>query len=218
MSPQQTIETEGWTFGDWIQANTRAITIAAALLAVGAAGYWFYVRSAEIKRLNAERGLNQAKQALSAGNAALAQTDLDRIATRYRGTPAGAQAALVLAQMKYDQGKVEEGLKVLEPYQTGGAAGPNLPSVLALSGDGQLASGKAPEAASTYQKAADATKLPGERAMYLAKAARALMASGKSAEARVIWERLATDPDALMLRNEAEIRLGELDAKPAGRS
>ena len=30
MSPQQMIETEGWSFGDWIQANTRAITIGAA--------------------------------------------------------------------------------------------------------------------------------------------------------------------------------------------
>jgi predicted negative regulator of RcsB-dependent stress response len=215
---QQTIETEGWTFADWIQANTRAITIAGALLAVGAAGYWFYVRSNDIKRLNAERGLNQAKQALSAGNAALAQTDLERVATRYKGTAPGAQAALVLAQVKYDQGKIDEGLKILEPYQTEGAAGPNLAPVWSLSGDGHLASGKAPEAASAYQKAADATKLPGERAMYLAKAARALMASGKSAEAKAIWERLATDPDAIMLKNEAEIRLGELTVQPAGKS
>src|SRR5688500_15311111 len=110
-----TIETEGWSFGDWIQANTRAVTIGAALVAVAAVGFWFYQRSAEIKRLNAERGLNQAKQALSAGNAPLAQTDLQRIATRYKGTPAGAQAAMVLAQLHYDQDKIPEGLKVLEP-------------------------------------------------------------------------------------------------------
>src|SRR5687767_8978594 len=126
------IETEGWTFFDWIQANTRAITIGAAIVVAGGVGYWFYVRSAEIKRQNAERGLNQAKQSLAAGNSALAQTDLQRVATRYKGTPAGAQSAMLLAQIEYEQGKFAEGLKHLEPYQTSRAAGPSLGSIWSL--------------------------------------------------------------------------------------
>src|SRR5688500_4139225 len=117
MSPQQTIETEGWSFIDWLQANTRVVTIGAAILLVGGVGYWFYVRSGEIKRLNAERGLSQAKQSLTAGNNALAATDLQRVASRYKGTPAGAQAAMLLAQLHYDQGKYADGLKALESYQ-----------------------------------------------------------------------------------------------------
>jgi predicted negative regulator of RcsB-dependent stress response len=162
--------------------------------------------------------LNQAKQSLAAGNPALAQTDLARVATRYRGTPAGAQSAMLLAQIHYDQGKIADGLKVLEPYQSAGAAGPSLASILALIGDGHLSEGKAPEAASYYQRAAAATDLPGERSMYLAKAGRAFMAAGKNAEAREIWEKLATDPDAVLVRNEAEVRLGELMVEPAGKS
>jgi predicted negative regulator of RcsB-dependent stress response len=212
------IETEGWSFFDWIQANSRAVTIGAAIVVVAAGGYWFYLRSAELKRLNAERGLSQAKQSLAAGNAALAQTDLQRVATRYKGTPAGSQAAMLLAQMEYDQGKYAEGIKVLESYQTSGAAGPNLAAVWSLTADGQLAMGKPADAASAYQKAAQATSLPGERSMYLAKAARSYMTAGKAPEARAIWERLATDPDAVTFRNEAEIRLGELTARPAGKS
>jgi predicted negative regulator of RcsB-dependent stress response len=215
---QQMIETEGWSFGDWIQANTKAIGIGAAVVAVAAVAGWFYLRSAELKRLNAERSLSQAKQALAAGNAALAQNDLQRVATRYKGTPAGAQAAMVLAQLHYDQGKIPDGLKALEAYQTASAAGPNLSSVLALTGDGHMASGDAPGAASAYQRAAEATRYPGERTMYLAKAGRALMAAGKTAEARTIWERLANDPEAVLVRSEAEIRLGELSAQPAGKS
>src|SRR5438270_3846387 len=77
MTPQQTIETEETrtqSFAEWIQANTRAVGIGAAVVLVAAAGYWFYLRSAEIKRANAERGLNQAKQSLAAGNAGLAQS------------------------------------------------------------------------------------------------------------------------------------------------
>ncbi|MGH7679447.1 MAG: tetratricopeptide repeat protein [Gemmatimonadaceae bacterium] len=218
MTPQQLIETEGWSFGDWIQANTRAITIGLAVVLVGGAGYWYYLRSSEIKRLNAERGLNQAKQALSAGNAALAKTDLGRVATRYKGTAAGAQAAMILAQIQFDEGKVPDGLNTLAPYQSAGSAGPNLASVWALTGDGQLAAGKAEDAATAYEKAAEATELKGERAVYLAKQARVLMTAGKNAESKAIWERLVNDPDATVVRNEAEIRLGELNAQPAGKS
>lgn len=221
MSPQQTIETEPTktqSFADWLQANTRLVRIGAAVVVVAAAGYWFYLRSAEIKRLNAERGLNQAKQSLSAGNAALAQNDLQRVATRYKGTPAGSQAAMLLAQLHYDQGKYEEGIKVLEPHVVGDAAGPNTPAIWSLTGDGQTGLGKPADAASSYQKAADATALVGEKAIYLAKTGRALMAAGKDAEARALWEKLVNDPNALPVRNEAEIRLGELSAQPAGKS
>jgi predicted negative regulator of RcsB-dependent stress response len=211
------IETEGWTFFDWLQANTRAVTIGAAVVLAGGVGYWFYLRSGEIKRQNAERGLNQAKQSLAAGNAALAQTDLQRVAARYKGTPAGAQSAMLLAQIEYEQGKFAEGIKHLEPYQSEGAAGPNLASVWSLTADGQLGAGKPDDAAASYRRAAEAISRPGERGLYEAKAARALMAAGKNAEARAIWEKLAADPSAAV-RTEASVRLGELSVQPAGRS
>lgn len=221
MTPVQTIETEGTrtqSFADWIQANMRLVGIGAAIVAVGAAGYWFYARSAEIKRQNAERGLNQAKQSLAAGNPALAVTDLERIAGRYKGTNAGAQAAMLLAQVQYEQGKFAEGVNALEPYQSAGAAKAHLAAVWSLTADGQFAQDKADEAAASYRKAAEATTLVGERALYEAKAARALMAAGKTEEAKAIWERLVDDPDAMAVRNEALVRLGELTVQPAGKS
>jgi tetratricopeptide (TPR) repeat protein len=221
MTPTQTIETEPTktqSFADWLQGNSKAAGVATVVLLIAGAGYWFYLRSAEIKRQNADRGLNQAKQSLVAGNAALAQSDLQKVAFRYKGTPAGSQAALLLAQLSFDQGKFPEGLKTLEPYQSARAAGPNLAAIWSLTGDGQLISGKPVDAASSYAKAAEATRLPGEKSLYVAKQARALMLAGKDAEAKMIWQKLATDPDALPVRNEASIRLGELEAKPAGKS
>lgn len=218
MSPQQNIETEDWSFGDWIQANTRAVSIGAAVVLIGGASYWFYMRSAEIKRTNAERGLTQAKQSLAAGNPGLAATDLQRVATRYTGTPAGVTAAMLLAQHHFDQDKYAEGIQALGPYQKSSAAGQSLPQVWALTGDGELAQGKPAEAAASYQKAADATAYPGEKALYQSKAARALTTAGKTAEAKAIWERLATDPEAALVKNEALIRLGELSVQPAGKS
>ena len=219
MTPVQTFDSDDTpSFFDWIQRNSRLVGIGAALVAVAAAGWWFYLRSADIKRLNAERGLNQAKQSIAAGNAALATTDLQRVATRYKGTASGTQAALLLAQLNYEQGKYAEGLQILTPYQTTGAAGENLPSIHSLVADGQLAQGKADEAAATYGKAAQATEMPGSRALFRAKQARALMLAGKNAEARTIWEELAKDPEAAVVANEANIRLGEILAQPAGKS
>lgn len=219
--PQQTIESEPTktqSFADWFQANSRVVYIGAGVVAVAAVASWFYLRSGEIKRQNAERSLNQAKQSLGAGNPALALSDLQKVVSRYKGTVSGAQAAMLLAQMNYDQGKYDEGLRTLAAYQSGSASGPALPAIWALTGDGQIQSGKAADASSSYQKAAEATALPGEKSLYLVKAARALSAAGKDADARKIWERLATDPKALAVRNEALVRLGELDAKPVGKS
>ncbi|HUR22003.1 MAG TPA: tetratricopeptide repeat protein [Vicinamibacterales bacterium] len=218
MAQQQLIETEGWSFFDWIQANTRAVTIGAALVVAGGAGYWFYTRSVDIKRLNAERGLNQAKQSMAAGNAALATTDLQRVASRYKGTPAGAQAAMLLAQYDFDQDKFDDGLKVLQPYQTSSAAGRNLGAIWSLTGDGLLSKAKVDEAVSAFRKAADATTYPGEKAVYLSKAARSLQMAGKNAEAKEIWERLKKDPEASLVHSEADIRLGELASQAAGKS
>ena len=221
MTPQQTLQTDSGSkqpFADWIQANSRAVGIGAALVVAGAIGAWFYIRSGEIKRQNADRGLSQAKQSLSAGNVALAESDLQKVATRYKGTPAGAQAAMLLAQLDFDQGKFAEGLKTLAPYQNGASAGPSLAPVWGLTADGQLTSGKPADAAASYQKAADATSLFGEKAIYLSKAGRALMLAGNVAAARALWERLANDPNAMAVRNEAMVRLGELSAKTAGKS
>ncbi|HEX7938429.1 MAG TPA: tetratricopeptide repeat protein [Gemmatimonadaceae bacterium] len=203
---------------EWFQKNNRAVSIVAGVAAVVAVSGWFYMRSAEIKRENAERGLSQAKQSMSAGNTALATTDLQRVASRYVGTPGGVQAAMLLAQMNYDQAKHVDGLKALEPYQSASAAGAELGDVWSLVGDGQIAIGKGDDAVASYRKAVDATEFPGAKAVAKAKLARALMATGKDMEARALWEKLASDPDAAVVKSEAQIRLGELATKPAGKS
>ena len=218
MTPVQTIETEGGlqSFADWVQKNSRLVGIGAALVVVGALGFWFYMRSGEIKRQNAERGLTQAKQSLAAGNPALAQTDLERVASRYRGTAAGAQSAMMLAQLHYDAGRFAEGVQVLSPYQTERAAGANLAAIWSLTADGHMGQNNADGAATAYQRAAEATNLPGESALYESKSARALMVAGRLDEARAVWQRLLDDPRAVNVHNEAEIRLGELTARTAG--
>ena len=139
----------------WYQANNRTVSIVGGLVLVAAVSAWFYMRSAEIKRLNAERGLSQARQSLGAGNPALAMTDLQKVAARYVGTPAGASAAMLLAQLNYDQAKHADGLLALAPYQSSSAAGPSLPDVAKIipfpnTGDGVTQ----PLIPDTFQRAA----------------------------------------------------------------
>src|ERR1041384_987674 len=75
------------TILDWTRLNARALTIAAGVVVVAAAGYWFYIRSRQIQTGNAERALLSAKQSMGAGNLPLAQTDLQRVTSRYGSTP-----------------------------------------------------------------------------------------------------------------------------------
>jgi predicted negative regulator of RcsB-dependent stress response len=223
MTPQQTIDSEpvapagpSLTMAEWFQVNSRWVGVGAIVAVAAAAGIWYYMSSAKLKRENAERGLAQAKQSLAAGNAALAMSDLQKVVERYKSTPAGSEAALVLAQMDYDQGKYAEGLAVLHPYATRSASGENLGPIMSLIGDGLNETNKPGEAADAFRQAAEATPRPGERALYKAKQARALMTAGKDADARAVWQALRDDPDAGAMHSEAAIRLGELSVKPAG--
>ena len=198
---------------DWFQVNSRYVGAAAAVLAVAAAGYWFYLRSQQIKTINAERSLVQAEQSLQSGNTALATSDLQRVATRYKGTAAGTEAAMLLAQTQYNAGKYQDGVKVLE--EVSGKAGSSEASLQSLIGDGYSQLGKAADAAKAYERAADASEFDTERAYYRAKAARSYTSAGNVNDAKRIWSQLATDEKAQAVAAEARVRLAELNAKPA---
>jgi len=90
---------------EWLQVNSRIVTGGALVVVIAAAGYWFYTRSQQIKTVNAERSLMQAEQSLQSGNTALATSDLQKVVSRYKGTAAGTEAAMLLAQTDYNAGK-----------------------------------------------------------------------------------------------------------------
>jgi predicted negative regulator of RcsB-dependent stress response len=207
---------DGLDLMEWVQVNSRLLGGAAAVIAVAAAGYWFYIRSQQIKTINADRSLMQAEQSLQSGNAALASSDLQRVVSRYKGTGAGTEAALLLAQADYNGGKYQDGMKVL--LEVSGKAGGSEAMVQSLVGDGHAQMGKNADAAKAYEKAADATIYENEKAYYRAKAARSYSAAGNAADARRLWTQLSTDARSQSVAAEARVRLAELDAKRAGKS
>ena len=197
---------------DWFLLHKREVTWAILALAVVAGGFWFYERSQSLRQQRAESAYYQARQSAAAGNLPLAVSDLQKVATRYEGTRAGAQAAMSLAQALYDQKKFKEGIGALKKAE---AKAPDdfKPSIHALEAAGYEEVRDFVSAAEQYKLAANATKFPMDKAQYQAAAARDYMAAGKTEEAKAIWTDLAKDETGPMA-SEARVRLGEVSAKP----
>ncbi|HKO16629.1 MAG TPA: tetratricopeptide repeat protein [Gemmatimonadaceae bacterium] len=218
MANNRTDDDFGQSITDWVQRNSKVLGVAAVVVVIAAAFFWFYTRSVQIKSENAERSLLTAQQSLASGNTNLARNDLEKVINRYGGTAAGSEAALLLAQLDYQESKYQDGITVLEKAIKGGAAEGSLGSIHSLIADGFAQLGKPGDAAKQYEKAADATIYPNEKAYQQAKAARAFAAAGDTAQARQLWSTLAADDQVQSVAAEARVRLAELTAKPAGRS
>lgn len=200
-------------FKEWALVHSRGLTIAAGVIVVLAGAGLLYVKSQQAQARNASTALLEAEQAVSAGNAALAQSELESLVGRYASTDAGKQARLLLAQTYYDAGKYDEGIADLKTLL---GADPKLlrPAAYNLMGAGYEQQKKYEDAADAYQKAAGEAPGKSDRDSYLANAARALAAGGKTADAIKLWSKLATDPSSPMAA-EARVRLGELQVKAA---
>jgi predicted negative regulator of RcsB-dependent stress response len=202
------------TFLDWFRINSKIVAIGAAVLVIALLTYWFVMRQAANEASSAYRQLQVARQSLSQGNVPLAASDLEKVVQRYGDTPAGVQAAMLLAQVHYDRGEHQKGIDVLTRAARDADADDEA-SLRALTGDGYSQMSKHQEAATAYQDAADAARFDAQRAMYLAGKARSLMAAGKHDDARTLWSELATNPRYSAVAGEAKVRFGELAAKPA---
>ena len=152
---EATATDRGQAFLEWFQVRSWVLVTGAAIVVVAAAGYWFFQRSRQIRTINADRSLMTAQQSLASGNNALAQSDLQKVIGRYQGTSAGTQAAMLLAQMNYEQGKYQDGINELQRV-VGDAAG-SQSAVLSLIADGYSEMGKAADAAKYYTQAAAGT-------------------------------------------------------------
>jgi len=198
---------------DWARANTKPIAIAAIVIALAAATWFFAKQWRERQADAAEVALNRARQSYGQGNLPLAQTDLKRVITRFGGSAAGSQASMLLAQAYYEQGKPDSGLKVLndgKPSDTDEAA------FEALKGAGLEQKKEYAQAAERYRAAAGLADAKIAKDRFMADAARALTSANNKAEAAKIWSALANDNESTFAA-EARVRLGELVATPAGR-
>ncbi len=205
-SPQPKAE----SFLDWFHINSRWITIGAIVVAVVAFGVWFVQRKNLNEMISADRQLVVAKQSLASGNVPLAEADLKKVADKYADKAAGAEAGLLLAQVKFERGDFAGATTGLRDLAAKVSSGPNAASVRGLLGDALAQQDKAADAAVEYEKAAAATTMPNEKSFWEAKASRAYLDAGKTAEARKLLEALAAQSANEAVATEARVRLGEL--------
>ena len=198
---------------DWLRTHSRPVGIGAIVVAVAVAGAWLVSSSNTKKAGSAGRALSDAQRSVASGNLPLASADLSKLVQRYGSTSAGVQARLLLAQVYFQQGKVADGLKLLDEA---GSAGAQQASLHGLRAAGLEQSGKPLEAAAEYLKAAASTSLPSEGESYRSDAARAYAAAGKKSEALQIWQAMSDDASSA-LNSEAKLRVGELGALPAAK-
>lgn len=205
-------EDAGESMLEWARANSNKISIAAIGVVAVAAIVFLWRASAEKKETRASEALTAAQLVVQSGNAALAQSDLQALLRRYGGTSAAVQARMLLAQVHFGQGKVDEGMRELNAITSPGI---HAASVHALKAAGLEQAGKPAEAAPEYELAAAAATTDLAKASYQSDAARAHLAAGNKDAAMRIWAAIAAD-DTNPLAGEAKVRLGELSAKAIG--
>ena len=214
VSARPALEDRAETLFESLRGYARPAMFALLGAVLIAFGVYVYNRSKATNAARADQALFEVQRSLGSGNAALATADLRKLVTRYDGTPSAVQGSMLLAQLLYDQGKADEGLKLLRDLQGERAARDYRAPIASLIAAGLEQQGKSAEAAREYERAAEQARFEVDRANYRADAARAYTAAGNKEAARKIWSELSADP-AGPVAAEARVRLGELTATAA---
>jgi predicted negative regulator of RcsB-dependent stress response len=212
-----TKSSDEFNLATFLEQNRRTLVAGAIVLVAAGGGAWFWKSSQDLKETRALQALSQAERSYFSGNLQLAETELQRVVTRYGGTASGVRAKMLLAQAQYGQGSHQAGVETLRSVVATGPAKPYRSAIHALIAVGLEDLGQLDAAASAYADAAAAAVTTAGRDALKADQARVLMGSGKRAEALVIWKSLAAD-DNSPTAAEARLRVGELEATAASKS
>lgn len=198
-------------FSEFWDRHRQHLAWVGLVIIVALAGVWFYMRSQSLKQEHAETAFQQAIVSVQSGNIPLAESDLKKVVARYAGTNGGAEAAMSLAKIYYQQGKFQAGIDALKTAVS--TKGDMQYEALVLQGGGYEGMSKWADAAHSYQQAADVARFQEGKAQAQAMAARAFQTGGDKASAAKIWEALIKDPKS-GFQAEGNVRLGELQAQP----
>jgi len=208
---QPPLELDADSVGDTLQRYQRPLIIGAILVAAGIGGAVLMRRSADIKETRGIEALIAAEAAYGSGNPEAALAELGKVVTRYAGTGAGTAAALLSAQLSFENGKVPEGLEILD-QAIGKAKSHQRAGLLALRAAGKATAGQPAESAKDYVAAAAAAQFRQEREQYQMEAARQHVQAGNFAAAKSLYEAISALEDSAHA-SEARLRLGEITLK-----
>jgi predicted negative regulator of RcsB-dependent stress response len=199
-------------FTDWVRLHAKEVGITVGAIVIIGGGFYLWRSSNESRAARAEAALFDAQTPLLQGNLPAAQQQLQQVAQRYDGTAGGAQAQMTLAETYFEQGKYQDGLNVLKNADDAPKSLAN--GVRHLTAIGYEGMGRYADAAKLLETVAADAGSDTERNQYKAEAARNYQLAGDNASALRIWRQLMT-VQGQGIADEARIRVGELEVKPA---
>ncbi len=198
----------------WVQENSRVLSLAGAVIVALLLGAYLFVRSAQIKVAKAEEAYNESQQLFYSGKATEGAVKMADAARRYVGTNAGTMAAMRLAVYSINERKMGEAIAVLrqaEPKANKKIFGTALHGLLAaaLSDSGLYAM-----AGDEYLLSAKASRVESEQVEINYKAAE-MFANGGSKDRAVQLLATLVDGPPSDTRGKARKLMGELQTAPA---
>lgn len=188
----------------------RLFGYAAGAVVIIAVVIWFFITAGARKEAFASDLLNQARSVAESGDLGQAASQFDNIIKEYRGTQAGYEASIGLAQVRLIADQDANAISGLSEFLK-----QNPPAVYASPAQGLLGTayentGKYDDALAAYRKAADLAAVPYLKVGALLNAARAANLAGKKDDAVKILEDIIKKYPDINGRTEAELMLGEL--------
>lgn len=196
----------------WAQRNSRAVTVAAVIALLGAAGLLYYRSYREGLREEASAEFQRLQSAVAESPPDTLAAHLQGFVDRYGGTEYARNARMLLARIWLANGRWDEAIGILEPLPrdpstpTGYAVG----KLLAAAHEG---AGRREEAMRRLEQLARGARFEYQRRAARADRARILVKEGRLEEAAEIFRRLTAEtPEDAPDAGEYAVRLGELEA------
>jgi len=193
----------------WTKAHQRLTSWIGAAILIGAILFVWTASSTRRSEAIAGRQLQGARYAFDNQNLPLAASELARIVENYSGTNAAAEARLVLAQVRLQQGQPQQAVDLLRDFAPSASATFRA-QAYGLLGAAYENLGRPREAAEAYQTGSERARMDFLKAQMLSDAGRAWAAAGDTAKAIVVYRRIVDELPKESAVMEAKVRLGEL--------
>ncbi len=206
------------TLMDWLERHQKLLLLVGGALLLAALAGWYVTTSAKRKELFASQQLSAARAIAESGDLPRAAGEFQRISEGFRGTDAAQEAVISLNQVRLISGQQELAVVGLQDFL---AAGPDAKFVAPANGLLAAAlenSGKEPEAAEAYRRAAESATSPYLEAEYLTQSGRAWLAAGQPDKAIAAYQAVVDSHGGTAYATEAKVRLAEIAASGASAS
>lgn len=189
VAPDDVLVSKALEASSWARRNSRTIVVALIVLAIAAAAVVYYVTYRRGLQDRASSELIELRQLAASGDVSNAVLQLDGFVDRFDGTAAANEARLLLAQLQLAQGNAPQAIEAVQPLVEEDDPLMSASAGLLLAGAHEAA-GQAEQAEQAYMRVAESAEMEFQQREALEDAARIRAASGDTAGAVELYDRL----------------------------